>query len=194
RLNETLNGPSGPAAAERLRSRYHVVLVDEFQDTDPVQWQILYRAFIHEGVTLVLIADPKQAIYAFRGADVYAYLVAAGTASRQATLQVNRRSDQPLLDAFDALFSDARLGHAGIVYRTVRAAPAHQRPRLIGAPVTQPLRIRVVGRDDPTIERTPSGLLRAPAVRERIAEDLAADVVGLLSSEAAIEQRHSDGT
>jgi exodeoxyribonuclease V beta subunit len=194
RLRNTLGGPSGPAAAARLRSRYDVVLVDEFQDTDPVQWQILHRAFKHDGVTLVLIADPKQAIYAFRGADVYAYLVAASTASHRATLQVNRRSDQPLLSAYDVLFGGARLGHEGIVYRTATAAPAHQRSRLHGAPVDTPLRVRVVSRDDPTIERTPSGLLRAPATRERIAQDLAADVVALLSSGARIEHRHRDGS
>jgi exodeoxyribonuclease V beta subunit len=194
RLNDTLGGTSGPAAAARLRARYEVVLVDEFQDTDPVQWQILHRAFGADGVTLVLIADPKQAIYAFRGADVYAYLVAAEWASRRATLQVNRRSDQALLNAYDALFGGARLGHEGIVYRTVTAAPAHNRPRLSGAPSSTPLRVRVVGRDDPTIERTPSGLLRAPAVREHIARDLAADVVSLLSSDALIEHRHPDGS
>jgi exodeoxyribonuclease V beta subunit len=194
RLNSTLGGPTGPAAAARLRDRYRVVLVDEFQDTDPVQWQILYRAFIHAGVTLVLIADPKQAIYAFRGADVYAYLVAAQTASKRATLQVNRRSDQALLNAYDALFGGARLGHEGIVYRKVTAAPAHQEPRLIGAPTRAPLRIRVVSRDEPTIERTPKGLLRAPAVRGYIAQDLAADIVALLSSDAHIECRDPDGT
>src|SRR5207248_8296445 len=104
RLRDILDGPNAQIARERLRSRYQVVLVDEFQDTDPVQWQILYRAFKHDGVTLVLIADPKQAIYAFRGADVYAYLVAAGTAQTRATLRVNRRSDQSLLGAYDALF------------------------------------------------------------------------------------------
>ena len=64
----------------RLRERYRVVLVDEFQDTDPIQWEILQRAFGGGGVTLVLIGDPKQAIYAFRGADVYSYLEAAKAA------------------------------------------------------------------------------------------------------------------
>ena len=83
RLNDILAGPNGAEARERLRARYDVVLVDEFQDTDPIQWQILYRAFATGGVTLVLVADPKQAIYAFRGADVYAYLVAAATAATQ---------------------------------------------------------------------------------------------------------------
>jgi exodeoxyribonuclease V beta subunit len=69
RLDDTLSGPGGPAAAVRLRARYRVVLVDEFQDTDPVQWSIVRRAFGEAPATLVLIGDPKQAIYAFRGAD-----------------------------------------------------------------------------------------------------------------------------
>ncbi len=70
----------GPAACARLRDRYAVVLVDEFQDTDPVQWNILRTAF-HGHATLVLIGDPKQAIYAFRGADVVSYLSAADAAA-----------------------------------------------------------------------------------------------------------------
>src|SRR5690349_2925342 len=77
RLDQTLAGPGGAGAAARLRARYRVVLIDEFQDTDPVQWDIMRRAFGEGGTTLVLIGDPKQAIYAFRGADVYAYLEAA---------------------------------------------------------------------------------------------------------------------
>ena len=193
RLNQTLTGPSGLAATDRLRSRYRVVLVDEFQDTDPVQWQILHRSFATSGVTLVLVADPKQAIYAFRGADVYAYLVAASTASTRATLQVNRRSDQALLDAYDALFADARLGHEGIVYRRVKADGANQTPRLIGAPSAAALRVRVAHRDEPTIEQTPYGFARAPSARAHVARDLAADIVELLSSDAEIEHRTPDG-
>ncbi len=193
RLNQTLRGPSGSAAAGRLRSRYGVVLVDEFQDTDPVQWQILHRSFATAGVTLVLVADPKQAIYAFRGADVYAYLVAAATASTRATLQVNRRSDQALLDAYDALFGNARLGHQGIVYRRVKADAANRTPRLSGAPCAAALRVRVVHRDEPTIDQTTYGFARAPSARAHIACDLAADIVALLSSGAAIEHRMPDG-
>ncbi len=193
RLNRTLGGPSGAAARARLRSRFEVVLVDEFQDTDPIQWQILDRAFAVEGVTLVLVADPKQAIYAFRGADVYAYLVAAATAHSRATLRENRRSDQGLIDAYDALFADARLGHEGIVYRQVRAAPANQTPRLTGAPSDAALRVRFVPREEPTIERTWNGFASAASARSHIARDLAADVVSLLSSGAKIDQRAPDG-
>ena len=131
RLSDTLEGEGGEAAAARLRARYRVVLVDEFQDTDPVQWRIMQTAFGDGEVTLVLIGDPKQAIYAFRGADVYAYIEAARTAGARATLDVNWRSDQGLIDAYDALFGGAKLGHEGIVYREVRAAPGNRRGALV---------------------------------------------------------------
>jgi exodeoxyribonuclease V beta subunit len=193
RLKDALTGPNGPAARARLSARFDVVLVDEFQDTDPVQWQILDRAFAAQGVTLVLVADPKQAIYAFRGADVYAYLTAAATAQGHATLRENRRSDQPLLDAYDALFAGATLGHEGIVYREVRAVPANRTARLSGAPSGASLRIRMVRRDEPTIEPTWNGFVGAQSARAHIARDLAADVVSLLSSGARIEQRAVDG-
>ena len=139
-------GRPGPRRRNGSEQRYRVVLIDEFQDTDPIQWEIVRRAFGSGGVTLVLVADPKQAIYAFRGADVYAYLEAAETASTRNTLRVNWRSDQGLIDAYDALFDDAKLGEEGILYRKVRAADANQDSRLSGAPESAPLRVRVVER------------------------------------------------
>ena len=190
RLDEALESD---AAAARLRERYSVVLVDEFQDTDPVQWDIMRRAFGTGDVTLVLIGDPKQAVYAFRGADVYAYLEAARAAATRATLDVNWRSDQGLLDAYDALFSGARLGHEGIVYRHVEAAPGNATPRLTGAPECAPLRIRIVHRDDPGLKRTRGGSVSNASAREHIASDLAADLAGLLASEAQIEIRDDGG-
>jgi exodeoxyribonuclease V beta subunit len=190
RLHEALESA---AVAQRLRDRYRVVLVDEFQDTDPVQWDIMRRAFGDGSTTLVLIGDPKQAIYAFRGADVYAYLEAAAAAGSRATLDTNWRSDQGLLDAYDALFGGSRLGHEGIVYRHVRAAPANREPRLLGAPECAPLRMRVVRRDDPGLERTQGGLVRNASAREHIARDLAADLTRLLASGAEIERRDEDG-
>jgi len=192
RLDASLSGDSGPATAARLRARYDVVLVDEFQDTDPVQWNIMRRAFGRGGGTLVLIADPKQAIYAFRGADVYAYLDAAHGAGARATLSVNWRSDQQLIDAYDALFAGTTLGHQGIAYRRVTAAPANQTPRLSGAPIGTPLRIRVVPRA--SVEQTPTGLAKTDAAREHVAEDLAADLAALLSSAARLERRAQNGT
>ena len=145
RLRNTLADPSqGEATCARLRQRYQVVLVDEFQDTDPVQWEILRRAFGTGAATLVLIGDPKQAIYAFRGADVYAYLDAAARPATEATLDFNWRSDQGLLDGLRRHFGGVKLGHEGIAYRRVQAADANTRARLVGAPVAAPLRLRMV--------------------------------------------------
>jgi exodeoxyribonuclease V beta subunit len=193
RLDDTLKGPGGEAAAARLRARYRVVLVDEFQDTDPVQWDIMRRAFGGGGVALILIGDPKQAIYAFRGADVYAYLAARATANAHATLEVNWRSDQGLIDAYDAMFGGATLGHEGIVYRRVRAAPANQTSGLSGVPVGAAVRVRVVHRDEPSITPTRAGYAGTPSVRAHIAEDLAADLVALLSSPGQVEIRVGGG-
>ena len=196
RLRDTLAHPvRGELACRRLRERYHVALVDEFQDTDPVQWEILRRAFTGSGSTLVLIGDPKQAIYAFRGADVYAYLEAARTATTKATLSVNWRSDQGLLDAFDALFAGARLGHEDIVYREVKAAPANAGRRLAGVP----LRVRVLHRDEGLVKLTPTGLASLGDTRACIATDVAGDIVRLLGGRevrpghiAVLVQRNED--
>ncbi len=200
RLRDTLaDGARGGDACRRLRSRYRVVLVDEFQDTDPVQWEILRRAFGSDGgganqATLVLIGDPKQAIYAFRGADVYAYLDAAQQAADRATLQINWRSDQGLIDALDSMFHGVKLGHSGIAYRTVRAADANVEPRLLDAPVSAPLRLRVVHRGDGLVALTNKGFAANALAREHIAADLAADLVRLLSSPAQIVTRNPDGS
>ena len=154
------------------------MLVDEFQDTDPIQWEILERAFGGGGVTLVLIGDPKQAIYAFRGADIYSYLEAKATAGESATLDVNWRSDQALLDAYDAMFGGAQLGDPRIVYLHVRAADPARRRELPGAP----LRLRVVDRSDPLIETTGKGYAALNSARAFVARDVAADLVELLST------------
>jgi exodeoxyribonuclease V beta subunit len=186
RLAATLHDPArGPDACARLRDRYRVALVDEFQDTDTIQWEIMRRAFGDGRSTLVLIGDPKQAIYSFRGADIYAYLAASRTAGSRASLGVNWRSDQALIDAFDALLGRVKLGHPEIGYQTVRAAPAHQASRLYGSPDPTPLRFRIVHRDD-LDRRTRQGWASKAAATTFVARDVAGDVVRLLASAAEV--------
>ena len=107
RLYEALTGPNGGALAEELRGRYQAALIDEFQDTDPVQYQIFHRAFSGGKTFLFLIGDPKQAIYAFRGADIFTYLEAAKEATRRFTLGENWRSEAGLVVAVNKIFSAA---------------------------------------------------------------------------------------
>ena len=183
RLAAALGDPDAPALA-RMRHRWNTVLVDEFQDTDPVQWEILSRAFA--GVaTLVLVGDPKQAIYAFRGGDVHTYLQATAAATSHATLDVNRRSDGPLVDALQVLLGGLELGDPRIPVRPVTAA--HQGSRLAGAPVSAPVRLRVLSRQ--RHDTPPRGRIKVGSVRPFVARDLAADIAELLASPATWDDR-----
>ncbi len=176
--------PDDSPARVRMRERWRIVLVDEFQDTDPVQWQVFDRAFTGHS-TMVLIGDPKQAIYAFRGGDVTTYLTASATATTQQTLGVNRRSDAGLLAGLQALLAGAELGDERIVVRDVTAH--HRESRLVGAPRPAPFRVRVVRRE--TFGRRGSTALPVGKVRPWIAQDLAHDIRDLVTSDATFDGR-----
>ncbi|MCB0932509.1 MAG: exodeoxyribonuclease V subunit beta [Mycobacterium sp.] len=183
RLARALTEPDSPAAV-RMRQRWSVVMVDEFQDTDPVQWEVISRAFRGKS-TLILIGDPKQAIYAFRGGDIVTYLQAARTAGERRTLGVNWRSDSVLVDRLKTLMSGAELGDPDIVVRDVEAA--HRGHRLAGAPRNDPFRLRVVSRDGFGLAGTQT--LKADVLRPHIEADLAADIRELLASGATYDGR-----
>ena len=181
RLATALEPEDAPARA-RMRARWSIVLVDEFQDTDPVQWQILQRAFAGHA-TVVLVGDPKQSIYAFRGGDIDTYLSAARTAGTHATLTRNWRSDAPLVDALQVLFGPLALGNPEIPVRPVTATTATS--RLVGAPSSAPVRLRVIRRDDFSVGR--SAKIPVDRARKFIARDLTADVAELLGSGAEFD-------
>ena len=94
-LDEALRNDGGVALARSIREQYRVALVDEFQDTDPVQYSIFERIYQASDATVAFIGDPKQAIYSFRGADVFTYLNAARDTKRQFTLRTTgaRKAD-----------------------------------------------------------------------------------------------------
>ena len=110
RVHAALTGPGGVQFAEVLRQQYPAALVDEFQDTDPRQWDIFRRIYVGAGEstpppTLFLIGDPKQAIYRFRGGDMHTYHAAAADAQGTLTLERNFRSRPLLIDAVTAVFA-----------------------------------------------------------------------------------------
>lgn len=97
-----------PLFLNHIRARYKAAIVDEFQDTDPIQWNIFRDLFLSNGL-LYLVGDPKQSIYAFRQADIYTYLSAAQALGedRKSSLDVNYRSQPSLIKALNHLFSSA---------------------------------------------------------------------------------------
>lgn len=109
-VRDTLLGPRGEVLRARLRDRYKVALIDESQDTDPRQFAIFSKIFLEdEGGNdathrLVLIGDPKQAIYAFRGADVNTYLAAVRKAQKVFSLTTTYRAPEDLVNCTNTLF------------------------------------------------------------------------------------------
>lgn len=186
-LHDVLADPvHGERACRRIRDRFRVTLVDEFQDTDPLQWDILRRVF-HDHTTLVLVGDPKQAIYAFRGAEVLSYLDAVAHAETRRELDTNRRSDAGLLAALHHLLGGAALGHAQITVPPVTAV--RPQSRLTGPEgAAVPLRLRCFPRQGAGALNG-SGFPVVGRQRDRVATDLAADIVRTLESGARIGDR-----
>lgn len=113
-LHQMLEAIANPLFAEKVRSNFDVAIVDEFQDTDPIQWEI-FRALFADSKSfwkgfLYLVGDPKQSIYAFRQADIYTYLSAAKALGQEAcsTLDTNFRSQPSLVNALNVLFDSAQ--------------------------------------------------------------------------------------
>ena len=169
RLAEAVEGP----LADTLRARYHACLIDEFQDTDPDQWRIfstLFRSTDAVPKRLFLIGDPKQAIYAFRGANVETYHLAVQQADHHYTLDTNYRSHSALTEGFNLLFAEET------------DAPTFLDPRCRYHPVR-------AGVDDATVQLTLDGtpfnrirlLHPAPdAGEDAVLAQLCADIVTLL--------------
>ncbi|MGH8118734.1 MAG: UvrD-helicase domain-containing protein, partial [Rhodanobacteraceae bacterium] len=115
----------GARAVDAVRQRWPVALVDEFQDTDPQQWKILKKLFAHADGALMLVGDPKQAIYGFRGGDVHAWLMAKQDAEGEPLrLDESQRAGNGVNAGVNALFSRGQAFiEAGIGHEDVHAAP-----------------------------------------------------------------------
>lgn len=169
-----LDPVTGERAARTLAARYDLVMVDEFQDTDPAQWTILRKAF-HSRTQLVIVGDPKQSIYSFRGADVQAYLDATGQADHRFTLECNHRSDPGVTQGLAELFGSAGLGSAGQDIRLTPVTSRHRTPRV---------RIESSHSHRPAVQLravSPQRPLRAATAREAIAADLVREFDSLLA-------------
>ncbi len=183
RMARTLRDPLlGPPAASALRGRIRLALVDEMQDTDVVQWDVLRRALLDDPETLgppadvVIVGDPKQSIYRFRGADVDAYLAASRTADQRRSLVTNHRSSPALLRALDRLLRGATFGDDEIAYVRV-GAPDGARPGLVD--VGAPLELRWMPRHDDLLGR--GATVAAGPADALILADLALRIVDLLT-------------
>ncbi|MGM0985113.1 MAG: exodeoxyribonuclease V subunit beta [Pseudomonadota bacterium] len=141
-LADALEGDGGDALARRIRQQFPVAMIDEFQDTDPAQYRIFERIYqvgdvaadesnaeTNDATALILIGDPKQAIYGFRGGDIYTYLAARqATAGRHHTLETNFRSSQAAVQAVNHLFEQAEETHERSAFRFAESGTPGDNP------------------------------------------------------------------
>lgn len=129
RLDQGLQQAQGEALAEAIRQRYPVAMIDEFQDTDPLQYRIFSRIYADQTqAAMLLIGDPKQAIYAFRGADIFTYIKARAEIEAHYSLQTNWRSSPGMVASVNLLFQRVNnpFLFAEIPFLPVAASPANQ--------------------------------------------------------------------
>ncbi|NMG55283.1 exodeoxyribonuclease V subunit beta [Aromatoleum aromaticum] len=184
-VHEALAGADNPWLAAALHTRYPVALIDEFQDTDPLQFEIFRSIYAtggrHGG--LFLVGDPKQAIYSFRNADLHTYLHARGAADTRYTLSHNQRSLGGLIGACNALFTanPAAFVLDGLAYETVSEGAKPRQRFVDSSAAADPASLRVWW-----IAPDADGVLplRA-AVVARAAAATAAEIVRLVGEGAA---------
>ncbi|GAB4169655.1 MAG: exodeoxyribonuclease V subunit beta [Terrimicrobiaceae bacterium] len=182
-VRDVLAGSHGERLATLLKEQYSAALIDEFQDTDPVQYGIFSRLFAGGNHHLYLIGDPKQAIYGFRGADIFTYLKASSQAKRHFTLQTNFRSEGGLLHALNTLFTNSEkpFHFDGIPFLPVSPP---EKPRSGFVPLAapgSPLEFRLLPDEDkPTTKQT---------AEEAISSAVVSDILGLMAEDARLGNR-----
>ncbi len=180
-----------PAVADRVRRSADLVLIDESQDTDPLQWRIFSTLFhqVADEKALVLVGDPKQSIYRFRNAEVAVYLAARDAADGKVhALDTNYRSDPALVEAVNAIYeASPDIFGPGVRYDPVSAS--RTRPELVRALTAAPF----------TLVRVPAELPGVSdgvqAIRDEVARDVArriADVLHAPEHEALHRTRHDE--
>jgi exodeoxyribonuclease V beta subunit len=175
-LRKALGSPGGDILSGAIRRKYRAALIDEFQDTDPVQFAIFESVFGEGGSTLFLIGDPKQAIYSFRGADLFAYIRAASYVGRRYTLAENWRSEPDLIRAVNILFErpDHPFLYEAVPFDPARAAEREAPALTIGGRREVPMTLWLLDGGGKTV-----GISQA---RDRIRHAVAGEIARLIES------------
>lgn len=190
RLAAALRAKSGRSLAETVRRRYPAALIDEFQDTDPMQYRIFREVYGDGELPVFFVGDPKQAIYGFRGADVFSYLEARGEpAVSRRTLKENQRSEPDLIAAVNALFLNSPRPFLleAIPYPEVLPAPRERPALAVDGDAGGPLRFLLLPpAHDEQGEEIPQTKSRASQLA---ATGTAAEIARLLQAAAAGKAR-----
>ena len=167
--------------ARAVRNKFRAALIDEFQDTDPVQYDIFKTIFGFGDHSLFMIGDPKQAIYSFRGADIYTYMKAAASVEDDLdfTLTTNWRSDAGLITAINTIFSRPQepFVFSQIQFNEITPADNNkQEPLVLSGPAEPALHIWFI---DQKFADSKNDIITKGAAEPLIARAVAAEIVRL---------------
>ena len=189
-----LDTEGGGALRQAVLNRYKACLIDEFQDTDPVQYRIFSRLFSRDArLPFFMIGDPKQAIYAFRGGDIFAYLSARSQASGRFTLGVNYRSAPGLVRAVNHLFLSTPnpFGFKEIPFLPVKTPEGAMERFRAGENSVPPLQMAFIDREGLPTGR--DGRITKTDAAARVPHVMARDILSLLTDGIHILAGEEDG-
>ncbi len=182
RLDDALSGPNGSVLAEKIRGLWPYGLIDEFQDTDAEQYRIFNAIYAGQSdCGFFMIGDPKQAVYSWRGADVFTYMSAANSVSESRTLGTNWRSTPAMVAAVNCLFSDREdpFVFDQIPFEPVQASLANERLALtVDGQAVVPMKFNLFDE----AELNEAGYAQS---KDAVAQACAAEIAGLLNQGAA---------
>ncbi len=176
-VHERLDDRDHPELAGAIKQRFPAALIDEFQDTDPLQFDIFRRIYTGGDSHVFVVGDPKQAIYSFRNADLHTYLRAAGWATDRWSLAANQRSSEPLLRGINGLFEANPRAFIlpGLDYRQVSFGDKRRALWVDATEPREPLQLW-------TLPRGPGGPLPKVEARRAAVRATAAEIARLIQA------------
>lgn len=181
--------------ADMIRHKYPLAMIDEFQDTDSIQYQI-FTSIYSGNSNLIMIGDPKQAIYSFRGGDIFTYLQAQRETKKpnRFTLDTNWRSTTGLITAVNSIFScrDEPFIYKDIGFINVNSSGKHDDYQLeIADSPAKPLTIWHIPVTDENLGERPKGYIKNDSAKQQVAQATAGEIVRLLDpgTKAMVEGR-----
>jgi exodeoxyribonuclease V beta subunit len=185
-FHHALTRRGGHLLADKVQRQFPAALIDEFQDTDPLQYDIFNHIYARSTKAetvpplLFLIGDPKQAIYSFRGADIFAYLQAVRKADSNYTLITNWRSSPALINALNAVFGQVARPFIfdEIAFQAAEAAKTDEHPGLPGAA----LHLWHITREMAGVDKN----ISKAWAENQIPELVAAEIVALLNADNGV--------
>lgn len=170
-LQQALHSEQGEKLAARIRQQFQAALIDEFQDTDPVQYDCFHSIFSDNQHPVFFVGDPKQAIYSFRGADIFTYLNAKDAAGEEFNLDTNWRSHPLLVEAVNALFArrDNPFIYDDIPFHPVKSARENAPSLTVSGKASAPLEFTWLDGEGDSINKGEMQTMAASTTASQIA-------------------------